>query len=699
MIKIRSRTRPAVAATVLAAGVLVAVVGARSPHAEATAAGSGPIVGYGGVCVDVPNGTVFNGERLQLWQCDNSGAQQFSLRSDGTVRVLGSCLDVFLAGTANGTPVGIADCNGTVAQQWTNTTANELVNPHAGACMDATGISSANGTLLQLWTCTGGPNQKWNVSAAEVNPSVAVTMTSTDEAFFITRALQAQSPAMFTPGNAADGQVINVDENVTYQQFVGGGASFTDTAAWLMNSSGALSPAARDTVMTALFDPNRGIGLSFLRNPMGTSDLARINYSYDDLAAGQTDPGMTQFSIDQDRADVLPLTKWARELNPAMTVMATPWSAPAWMKDSGVFEQGTLKPQFYSAYAQYFVKYIQAYQAQGVPITYVTVQNEPSCCPGTPSMNWTSAALLDFTLHFLFPALHNAQLSTKVLVHDWNWSEYDQWGAPLMNSAALRNDPNFGGIAWHGYSGDPSTQTSVHNLYPAADAFDTEHSGGVWANNAQQHDADMNDIINYTRNWGRSVTKWSLATDQNLGPHNGGCGTCEGLIVVHHGDDRSGEIYYTIEYYDMGQLTKFVRPGAYRIDSTASITVPNVAWRNPDGSKALIAYNKTATDQVIRVNWGTQTFSYTVPPRTAATFTWQGIQQNVVVPDLTGLSQQAATAVLHQAGLNVGAVSTRPVNDRGDGGSVFSQSPPAGGRLGAGAAVNLTVNLWNGNNL
>jgi glucosylceramidase len=210
-------------------------------------------------------------------------------------------------------------------------------------------------------------------------------MTSTDEASHITRALQAQAPAMFTPGDATDGQVINVDENVTYHQFTGGGASFTDTAAWLMNSSGALSSAARAAVMTALVDPNQGIGLSFLRNPLGTSDLARMNYSYDDLAAGQTDPGMTQFCIAHDLADVLPLTKRARELNPAMTVMATPWSGPAWMKDRGVFEQGTLKPQFYSAYAQYFVKYIQAYQAQGVPIIYVTVQNEPNCCGGTPT--------------------------------------------------------------------------------------------------------------------------------------------------------------------------------------------------------------------------------------------------------------------------------------------------------------------------
>jgi glucosylceramidase len=136
----------------------------------------------------------------------------------------------------------------------------------------------------------------------------------------------------------------------------------------------------------------------------------------------------------------------------------------------------------------------------------------------------------------------------------------------------------------------------------------------------------MSNIIDYTRYWGQSVVKWSLAVDQNDGPHNGGCGTCTGLITVHNGDSRSGQVDYTIEYYDMGQLTKFVKPGAYRIDSTANSTVPNVAWINPDGSKALIAYNGGTGSQPITVNWGGESFTYTLPARTSATFTWSGAQ-------------------------------------------------------------------------
>jgi glucosylceramidase len=188
----------------------------------------------------------------------------------------------------------------------------------------------------------------------------------------------------------------------------------------------------------------------------------------------------------------------------------------------------------------------------------------------------------------------------------------------------VRSHPNFGGIAWHGYGGDVAKQTTVHNQYPQLDAFGTEHSGGTWIANQQRE--DMLNIIDYTRNWAKSVTKWSLAVDQNRGPHNGGCGTCDGLITVHNGDSRHGQVDYTVEYYTMGHLTKFVRPGAQRIASTASSSVPNVAWRNTDGSKALIAYNDASAAKTVTINWGSQHATYSLPGKTSATFTWSGTQ-------------------------------------------------------------------------
>jgi len=462
--------------------------------------------------------------------------------------------------------------------------------------------------------------------AAGETVNIWLTTTNDSRGVSVTRGLQQQTPITFSPGTGSGTQTITVNENTTYQSFEGGGASFTDSAAWLMNSSGALSASVRDDTMRELFDPSTGIGLSFLRNPMGSSDLARYGYSYDDMPAGQTDPSLAQFSIAHDLTDVVPLTRQAEQLNPAMKIMGTPWTAPAWMKDNDSLIQGWLQAQYYAAYAQYFVKYLQAYAAAGVPIDYVTAQNEPTCCAGYPSMSWNGSGLAYFTKNDLLPALHSANLSTKVLALDWNWDTYNDYAAPSVDDATIRNDPLFGGMAWHGYGGDVSEQTTVHNQYPSMNAYDTEHSGGTWVSNQQAE--DMANIVDYTRNWGKSVVKWSLAVDQNMGPHFGGCGTCTGLITVHNGDSRSGQVDYTVEYYDLGHLTKFVKPGAVRIDSNDNSAVRNVAWHNPDGSTALIAYNTTGTTQNVRVNWGGESFSYDLPAQTSATFTWSGTQQN-----------------------------------------------------------------------
>ncbi|MDQ0793824.1 ricin-type beta-trefoil lectin domain protein [Streptomyces sp. B1I3] len=463
-------------------------------------------------------------------------------------------------------------------------------------------------------------------TAQATGESVNIALTTTDDSGgrHVTRGLQAQTPISFGAGNGNQGTAVTVDENTRYQTFTGGGASFTDTAAWLMKGSGALSQATRDATMKKLFSPTEGIGLSFVRNPMGGSDLARFGYTYDDMPAGQTDPTLANFSIAHDLQDVLPLTAQAKQLNPALTTVASPWTAPAWMKDSGQLDGGWLKAENYGAYANYFVKYLQAWKAQGVPVDYVTAQNEPTCCSGYPSMSWNGSGLAYFTKDELLPKLRSAGLATKVLAHDWNWDSYDAYAAPTVDDAAVRSHPNFGGIAWHGYGGDVAKQTAVHDRYPQLDAFQTEHSGGTWI--ADQQREDMLNIIDYTRNWAKSVTKWSLAVDQNRGPHNGGCGTCDGLVTVHNGDSRHGQVDYTVEYYTMGHLTKFVRPGASRIASTASSTVPNVAWRNTDGSKALIAYNGSASAQQVTVNWGGSTFTYSLPGRTSATFTWSGTQ-------------------------------------------------------------------------
>ncbi|GAA2780097.1 ricin-type beta-trefoil lectin domain protein [Crossiella cryophila] len=471
--------------------------------------------------------------------------------------------------------------------------------------------------LLLTATALVAPAPQARAAGETVNIALTTT-TAANKGRTVTRGLQPQAPVRFTPGTGSGGTTITVNEGRTYQEFEGAGASFTDTAAWLMNSSGALTPATRDATMRKLFHPTEGIGLSFIRNPLGASDLARFDYNFDNTCCDVSD-----FNINHDLADVLPLTRQAKQLNPALKVMASPWSAPGWMKDNNHMHQGWLQSQYYTAFGQYFAKYVQAYQSRGVPIDYVSVQNEPTCCAGYPSMHWNANGLIHFTKNALWPAFRAAGITTKTLVLDWNWDKWAEFGAPQVNDPAIRNDPLFGGVAWHGYGGDVATQTQVHNQYPGIKQYGTEHSGGEWIND--QHREDMvADIINPTRNHARSVVKWSLGLDQAQGPHNGGCGTCTGLITVQNGGPRHGQVDYTIEYYNMGHLTKFVRPGAVRVDTNNTAAVSNVAWRNPDGSKALIAYNTSGAGQNVRVNWGGQSFTYNLPARTTATFTWAG---------------------------------------------------------------------------
>jgi glucosylceramidase len=454
--------------------------------------------------------------------------------------------------------------------------------------------------------------------AAGESVNVYLTTTSGSDGRTVTRGLQQQSPVSFASTSGSANQTISVNENTAYQQFEGAGADITDTTAFDIKGSGALSAATQNDVMTKLFSPTSGIGISAVRNVIGSSDLAQNSYSYDNTCCDVND-----FSLSRD-SDVMALSKQALGLNPQMFFMASPWSAPPWMKDNNAYSQGYLQSQYYAAYAQYFVKYIQGYQAAGVPIRYVTEQNEPGCCAGYPSMQWTASGLDYFAANNLLPALNNAGLSTKLLIGDWNFDTYDAWVSPLINDTAIRNNKNFGGIAWHNYGGSPSQMTTVHNQFPSVNQYMTEYSGGTWVTNQQQQ--DMTDMVNFFRNWGRSWNKWSLAVDEQKGPHNGGCGTCTGLVTVHRNDGQRGQVDYTVEYYTMGHLTKFVKPGAVRIDSTANSTVPNVAFKNPDGSKALIAYNTSASTQTVKVNWGGQSFTYSLPTKTSATFTWAGTQ-------------------------------------------------------------------------
>jgi glucosylceramidase len=450
---------------------------------------------------------------------------------------------------------------------------------------------------------------------AAAGPTVSVWETTADRG----KLLAPQTGATFQDGGSSAAQTITINPGTTYQSMTGFGASFTDSSAWLVTNS-----PQRNTIMTKLFDPANGIGLDFLRQPIGASDFTRSIYSYDDVAAGQTDPTLAKFSISHDTSYILPILQQARSLNPAVTVMGTPWSPPGWMKSSGSMIGGTLNSANYQAYANYLVKFIQAYQAAGVPVALLTPQNEPEYSPGNyPGSTFTSAQETSFIANNLGPALASAGLSSKIIGYDHNWDDTGYPSAILSNSAAAQYTA---GIAWHCYAGSPSAQTTVHNAYPGKDAYFTECSGSQSSNTANTFSDSLdwqteNLIIGATRNWAKSVVTWNMALDPSGGPSLN-CTTCTAAVTV---DNGSGSATYNAEYYVLGQASKFVKPGAVRIDSNTfgSGNIEDVAFKNPDGSTALIVLNANSSSaQTFGVSQNGQSFTYSLPAKAVATFTW-----------------------------------------------------------------------------
>src|SRR6266446_10711967 len=305
------------------------------------------------------------------------------------------------------------------------------------------------------------------------NESVSVWLTDLSSGVRLVQ----QSNLSFAPDSNSNPLTVTVDENAQFQEIEGFGASFTDSSAWLVYNK--LNSTQRTDLMTNLFSPTNGIGLSLLRQPLGASDFSTIgNYSYDDVPAGQTDPNLTSFSIDHDLTYIVPVLKQAIQLNPAVKIIGTPWSPPGWMKTTGSMIGGNLKIEDYPHLASYFVKYIQAYQAQGVPVNYITVQNEPLYIPpGYPGMGMAASEQANFIKNNLGPALAANHLNTNILAYDHNWDAPNYPGAILADADAARY---ISGVAWHWYGGDVGAQTTVHNAFPSKDAFITEASGGTW---------------------------------------------------------------------------------------------------------------------------------------------------------------------------------------------------------------------------
>ena len=412
---------------------------------------------------------------------------------------------------------------------------------------------------------------------------------------------------------------VVVDGGRAYQAMEGFGASLTESSAYLLNRK--LAPAQRDEVLKKLFDPQEGIGLSWLRQPMGASDFARSSYSYDDLPPGETDPQLARFSIARDEEDIIPVLQRIREINPDLRIMASPWSPPGWMKTSGSMIKGKLKPEFYPALAAYFVRFVQAYGAHGLPVHAVTVQNEPQYEPeGYPGMRMDPAEQAEFIARHLGPAFEAAGLTTKILVWDHNW---DKPNFPLEVLANPQAKARVAGVAWHCYAGRPDAQGAVRDAHPDVDVYFTECSGGGWQPGyAAGLAEDMKKlVIGATRQWAKTVIKWNLVLDEQYGPQNGGCKNCTGFVQVNQGN---GEVSYNVEMESIGHASKFVRRGARRIASSTGMgNLDTVAFKNPDGTKVLIVFNTDFEERAFTVVDKDRRFASKLPGFSAATFVYR----------------------------------------------------------------------------
>lgn len=421
--------------------------------------------------------------------------------------------------------------------------------------------------------------------------------------------LQQQSTAYFS-GTSNTGTTIEVDASQVFQNVDGFGYTLTGGSVQVINQ---LNATKKQELLNDLFGSS-GIGVSYLRISIGASDLNSEVFSYDDLPAGQTDPTLSQFSIVKDQA-VIQMLKDILMINPNIKILATPWSPPVWMKDNGNSTGGSLKPEFYGTYAQYFVKYIQAMQAQGIKIDAITPQNEPLHPGNNPSMYMTPGDQAAFIKNNLGPAFQAANITTKIIAYDHN-CDNPAYPLAVLNDAAA--NPYVDGSAFHLYAGDISALSTVHNLFPNKNVYFTEQwtsSTGTFSGDLDWHIKNV--IIGSMRNWSKTALEWNVANDSSFGPHTpGGCTQCKGAITIN-----STTAYdKNVAYYIIAHASKFVPSNSQRIASTQPDNLSTVAFKTPAGKTVLIVQNSNSTDKTFNIKYNQKTASVKIAGSSVATY-------------------------------------------------------------------------------
>ncbi|WP_445732813.1 glycoside hydrolase family 30 protein [Mariniflexile sp.] len=409
---------------------------------------------------------------------------------------------------------------------------------------------------------------------------------------------------------------IQVDDSQTFQTIDGFGFTLTGGSAEVINQ---LSASKKQELLQKLFGSNENsISISYLRLSIGSSDLDSSTFSYNDMPSGQTDVNLSQFSLAPDMVNLIPLLKEILAINPNIKILGSPWSPPVWMKDNGSTIGGSLQPQYYGVYAQYFVKYIQAMKAQGITIDAITPQNEPLNAGNNPSLLMFAPQQTDFIKNYLGPAFQAANIATKIIIWDHN-SDNPQYPISVLNDAGAKK--YIAGSAFHLYNGDISALTTVKNAHPDKDLYFTEQytpSDGDFGGDLKWHLKNV--IIGSMRNWSKTALEWNLANNASFGPHTeGGCTTCKGAITI----TSSSSYTQNVGYYIIGHASKFVPAGSVRISSGIAGNLYNAAFKTPNGKKVLVVVNDGTANELFNIEYNGNWVIASLEAGSVGTFIWQ----------------------------------------------------------------------------
>ena len=454
----------------------------------------------------------------------------------------------------------------------------------------------------------------WLAGGCAAKPSPAeMWLTTADQ----TQKLAPQN--LQTPlGHTSGDETITIDTSKHFQKMHGFGAALTDASAQVLS---ALPDDKRKAIMAELFGrADGGLGLSFTRLTVGASDFSTSDYSYDDTPANAPDPQLRHFSIDPAKKYVLPRVREALAINPDLLVMISPWSAPAWMKTSKSLITGQLVPRYYPAFANYLARTVEAFGREGVPVSMITIQNEPDFEPTDyPGMRVNSPDRAMIIGRYVGPTFRLRRLKTRILDYDHNWDNPEMPLTVLADPVARQY---VSGVAWHCYEGDVPAQSPVHDAHPDKDAWLTECSGGGWSPNYAEVLGWMTSklIIGASNNWSRGTLLWNLALDPAHGPHTGGCADCRGVVTI---DPKTGAIVRNVEYYVLGHASRFVLPGAYRVATRKrGEQVEAAAFVNPDGSRVAILH-RASSEGPVTIALDGERYSVALPNGSVATLRWR----------------------------------------------------------------------------